>query len=101
MEENITVLSLQWLLLDLIKIFPPAKVMENKQKISLMLEGFKANFGEAQIDDEFLVAFFGSCALINESGGFRQFYGFLLEAKEMGLLNSLGTFTPTPTVNLP
>ena len=98
--ENITVLSLQWLLLDLLKIFPADKLMENKQNISLMLQGFKENFGQANVDNEFLVAFFGSMSLINEAGGFRQFYGFLLEAKNMGLLDNLGSFTPTPTVNL-
>ena len=100
MEENITVLSLQWLLLDLLKIFPANKLMENKQKISLMLQGFKENFGQSNLSDEFLVSFFGSMALINEAGGFLQFYDFLLKAKEMGLLNSLGTFTPTQPVNL-
>ena len=99
--ENITVLSLQWLLLDLIKIFPPDKVMENKQNISLMLQGFKENFGQATVDKELLVSFFGSMTLINEAGGFKQFYGFLQEAKNMGLLNSLGSFTPTQPTNLP
>ena len=98
--ENITVLSLQWFLLDLLKIFPADKLMENKQNISLMLQGFKDNFGQANVDNEFLVAFFGSMSLINEAGGFRQFYGFLLEAKNMGLLDNLGSFTPTPTVIL-
>lgn len=97
MEENITILSLNWLLLDLIKIFPPVKVMENKQNIQLMLQAMADNFGESNVDTEFLNAFFGSIALINEAGGFKQFYGFLQEAKEMGLLDSLGTYTPTPT----
>ena len=101
MEENITVLSLQWLLLDLLKIFPADKLMENKQKISLMLQGFKENFGQSTLSDEFLVSFFGSMALINEAGGSLQFYGFLQEAKSMGLLESLGKFTPIEPVNLP
>jgi hypothetical protein len=101
MGENITVLSLQWLLLDLLKIFPAEKLMENKQNISLMLQNLKNNFGESEVNNEFLAAFFGSLNLINEAGGFRQLYGFLLEAKEMGLLTKLGEYTPPPAPTNP